>query len=396
MNILYITYDGILEPLGDSQVLSYQEKLSKDFNIILLSYEKEGDLKNKKLLNLMIKRVQGASISWVYRRYHKSPSILATFYDLFVGLIHTSYLIYKYNIKIVHARSYPPALIAMFLKLFFGVQFVFDMRGFWADERVDGDIWEKDSYIYSFTKYLEKLFLKKADHIISLTNSAVEEIKNFKYVDELQLPITVISTCVNLEKFKPNHDIKKSDNFKFGYLGTVGTWYLFDETIKAFQIGLELLPSAKILIINKGEHDFIKSKLRKYGIPLSSVELVTASHSIVPSLIQEISATVFFLKPLFSKQASAPTKLGEFLACGIPCLTNSGIGDMGNIINSGNVGVTINDFSEDSIRSALTSLIELTNEKNIEDRCVSVAKKHFSLDDGVKLYAQIYNNLLNA
>ena len=40
MSILYISYDGILEPLGQSQVLSYLERLSKDRDIYLISFEK--------------------------------------------------------------------------------------------------------------------------------------------------------------------------------------------------------------------------------------------------------------------------------------------------------------------------------------------------------------------
>ena len=41
--VLYITYDGILEPLGQSQVLNYLEKLSEDHEITLMSIEKKQD-----------------------------------------------------------------------------------------------------------------------------------------------------------------------------------------------------------------------------------------------------------------------------------------------------------------------------------------------------------------
>ena len=44
--VLYITYDGILEPLGQSQVLNYLEKLSEDHEITLMSFEKKQDTKN--------------------------------------------------------------------------------------------------------------------------------------------------------------------------------------------------------------------------------------------------------------------------------------------------------------------------------------------------------------
>ena len=43
--ILYISYDGILEPLGQSQVLSYLEKLSKKRVVHLISFEKHSDKK---------------------------------------------------------------------------------------------------------------------------------------------------------------------------------------------------------------------------------------------------------------------------------------------------------------------------------------------------------------
>ena len=48
------------------------------------------------------------------------------------------------------------------------------MRGFWADERLDGDIWKKDDFIYKIVKSLEKSFILNADHIVSLTNAAVD------------------------------------------------------------------------------------------------------------------------------------------------------------------------------------------------------------------------------
>jgi len=41
--VLYISYDGLMEPLGESQVLSYLKGLSKSYQIYLLSFEKKQD-----------------------------------------------------------------------------------------------------------------------------------------------------------------------------------------------------------------------------------------------------------------------------------------------------------------------------------------------------------------
>ena len=394
MNILYITYDGLLEPLGQSQVLAYQEQLAKDFDITLLSFEKPADLNNRQLLKSMQDRISKTSIKWIARRYHKAPSIFATSYDLLAGIVHCSYLIWRYKIKIVHARSYPPAFIALILKKLFGIKFLFDMRGFWADERVDGNIWKQDSQTYRIAKSLEKSFITNSDHIISLTNAAVNEMEKFPYLASASLPISVISTCVDLEKFTPKNENIGSEHFTLGYLGTVGTWYLFDETIQAFKTLLEIRPSAKILIINKGEHKFIQESLENQAIPLDSVEILSANHDEIPCLIKRMSATVFFLKPLFSKQASAPTKLGELLASGIPCLTNAGVGDMADIIENGGVGIALDEFSQRSIRHGIKGLIELTQQEDIIHKCRKTAELNFSLEDGINSYAKIYKSLI--
>ena len=217
--------------------------------------------------------------------------------------------------------------------------------------------------------------------------------KKFPYIASASLPVTVITTCVDLEKFTLKNNNKESEHFTLGYLGTVGTWYLFEETIQAFKILLKIRPSAKILIINKGEHKFIQESLLNQGISLNSVEILSANHDEIPSLIKRMSAAVFFLKPLFSKQAAAPTKLGELLASGIPCLTNEGVGDMANIIRNGKVGITIDDFSNLAIEDGVNKLIELTQQANIIERCRQIAELNFSLEDGIKSYAEIYKSL---
>ena len=106
-----------------------------------------------------------------------------------------------------------------------------------------------------------------------------------------------------------------------------------------------------------------------------------------------MDATVFFLKPSFSKQASAPTKLGEFLASGIPCLTNNGVGDMGDILRLSGAGKVIDELNENSIKKGVNGLIELTQQKDIMIKCRKAAALNFSLSDGVASYSKIYKSL---
>ena len=101
-------------------------------------------------------------------------------------------------------------------------------------------------------------------------------------------------------------------------------------------------------------------------------------------------AGIFFIKPVFSKQASAPTKLGEFLGCGIPCLANTGVGDMATVLEGERVGVAVDAFDPATLDAGLTRLLALLQEPDIRPRCVAAAHKHFSLDEGVARYRGVY------
>jgi len=151
-NVLYVSYDGILEPLGQSQVLSYLEGLSNERIIHLISFEKLSDKKNQFLYNQVSERIKKANIHWHPLIYHKRPTALATLWDVLNATILGFWLVLRYRLRIVHARSYVPSITALLLKKFLGTRYIFDMRGFWADERIDGGIWNKSSYLYKISK----------------------------------------------------------------------------------------------------------------------------------------------------------------------------------------------------------------------------------------------------
>jgi glycosyltransferase involved in cell wall biosynthesis len=272
-----------------------------------------------------------------------------------------------------------------------GVKYLFDMRGFWADERVDGNLWARTSLMYRVAKGFEKRFLLAADHVVSLTHAGATEIQRFPYLRGRMPPISVISTCANLEHFKPSGEVSKE--LVLGYVGTVGTWYLFEETVAVFSELIRIRPEARILILNRNEHDYIRERLELGGIPLNAVELRAADHADVPRQIARMKASVFFIKPVYSKRASAPTKLGELLGCGVPCLSNAGVGDMADIIEGERVGVAIKSLDRLALAEGLKVLLMLTEDPSTRLRCVAAAAKYFSLDEGVKRYRTIYEGL---
>lgn len=82
--ILYISYDGMTDSLGESQVVPYVEGLTeKGWNFTIMSYEKPE--RYKLFGRSMQERLRRKNIFWKRFRYHKRFSIFATLYDISRG-----------------------------------------------------------------------------------------------------------------------------------------------------------------------------------------------------------------------------------------------------------------------------------------------------------------------
>tara|TARA_B100000212_G_C26932657_1_gene346773 strand:- start:71 stop:517 length:447 start_codon:yes stop_codon:yes gene_type:complete len=148
-----------------------------------------------------------------------------------------------------------------------------------------------------------------------------------------------------------------------------------------------------MLILNRNEHQKIIKSAKLANIDLTKISIYKVDHKEVPLYIQKMNAAASLIKPCFSKLSSSPTKLGEYLGCGIPCVGNVGVGDVENILAYKNTGVILKDFSHKEINMAAQNIIELSKDKNISKKCRETALKYFSLEKGVNKYRRIYENL---
>ena len=394
--ILYISYDGMLEPLGQSQVLAYLKRLAVGRSIHLISFEKPEDWGSVTERVRLAQDIATAGIVWHPLRYHRRPSALATAWDIVCGIMLSLWLVLRHRLRIVHARSYVPSVIALVLKRLTGAKYLFDMRGFWADEKVDGGSWSRVGRLYKVAKYFERHFLLSADHVVSLTHAAIVEMQQFPYLIQGMPSITIIPTCANLAHFTAIHRAEptsSSGGLLLGYVGSVGTNYLFDMVTACFMHLLLVRPYSRLLIVNRGQHAFILNHLAAAGVPNSAFELTVASHAEVPQQMARMDAGIFFYQPSFSRAACAPTKLGEFLGCGIPCLSNAGVGDMAQVLQGEDVGVALTSFDEAAMKVGISQLLKLVDDPGTNARCVAAAQRHFSLDEGVARYENIYHKL---
>ena len=385
--ILYLTYDGLLEPLGYSQIICYLKDLSNKYSITVISLEKNKDLIDRENYNNIKKILDSNNIKWKYLKYNggvlKYLNIINLFFYTFLSII-----IYKY--KVIHARSYIPASIAYFIKLIFKTDYFFDMRGLWVDERIDWKLWKKNSFQYLIFKFLEKKIIYNSHTIISLTKDGLQEIKN-RYKDlSKNINLFVIPTSVNIVK---NHEFIKNYNkfINVTHLGAIGTRYNFDLCLSLFK-KLNINDDYFLNIINKGEHNAIKKYLKKFEITKSNYLLEYVRPYDINKIFKYTDFGLFFPVPGTYLKAYFPTKLGEFLSNGVPIITCKINNDVDSIILNNNVGIILEDCENINYQKLKKKITTILNDDNLKQRCINVAKNHFDISKAVNNYSKIYNN----
>ncbi|MFA0496402.1 hypothetical protein [Vibrio sp. 10N.222.54.B11] len=392
-NVLYVAYTGLLEPLGQSQVLAYLTRLSSDYNFILVTFEKEVDLKDSaevKRLELLTKQY---NITWLPNKYHKKPRLLATAFDIITMLRLTFKLVKNYNIKLIHCRSYIPSIAVNIASRITKTPFIFDMRALWPEEMVDAGRLNRKSVVYKVLKYLECKLLINSAMNISLTDVAVPYLVN-TIPNLSKNKFSVIPTCVDLTRFD---SLVKADNplsnTKLGTMGTViSGWYHLDWLFNTLKISKELFPESDFKIVTRDDHHELNQLANRYNLSSFSVEQCSADE--VKTAIDELMFGILYFTAGVSKIGSAPTRMAEFLACGKPILGNRGVGDMADLIEKYNVGVVIEDGSDEEIKRGLILMHDFLLDPDYPERCRKAAVELFSADVGAEKYHQVYERCI--
>ncbi|MES2588763.1 MAG: glycosyltransferase [Bacteroidota bacterium] len=408
-NVLYISYDGMTDALGQSQVLPYLFGLSElEYTIHLISFEKKEQFSilNKEISSLC----QQNNITWHPLKYTKKPPVFSTMWDLFRMSQKAKKLQRQYSFSLVHCRSYLPGMVGLSLKRKFGVKFLFDMRGFWADERVDGGQWNLNQWIfkkvYQFFKKQELDLFSNCDECVSLTENGKRELLTWKLNRNDKLTVNVIPCCVDLNHFDYNRikDEEKTsylkkyniqaDDIVICYLGSLSTVYMFKEVLDLISKIEEKYNNYKFLIFTHEDQSLVKKYISQSDIKkVDHIHIDSLKRAQVPIALSLCSFSIFFCKPSYPRKGTSPTRLAELIACGVSVISNKDIGDSEEHIKENNLGYVFDDFKNANFNRFLEDFDLNKDFSKSELRLVS--EKLFSLEDGVKKYAAIYKRILD-
>jgi glycosyltransferase involved in cell wall biosynthesis len=182
--------------------------------------------------------------------------------------------------------------------------------------------------------------------------------------------------------------------FELIYVGAVTGLYLLAEIGRFYLAVRARRPDAFLRILTKGSVAEASDVLRRVGLSAEDFWIGPAQPADVPEYLRRARLGISFRKATFAQIASSPTKIPEYLAAGLPVVSNAGIGDTDEILAGERVGVVLKSFDERALAEAAEQALALAIDPTVRARCVRVARAHFDLVSvGGVGYTEVYRRI---
>ena len=404
--MLYLTYDGLLDPLGGSQIIPYVKGLSSPSRkFYILSFEKR-----KRIIDsaaAMRNELQMLDIGWTFLVFTERFGILGKLWDLMRLYLAAARIALHRGIGVVHARGHAAAKVGALIKHFTGAKFIFDFRGLWADERVDKGGWDLSKFFhrvqYQHFKRSERRLLVSVDQIVVLTDAVVEEIRRISATSISK--INVIPCCADFDHFRPQDVNARSFSLNrlaippearvLGYLGSIGRLYQIDRFLRLFEIAANIDDSVYGLVITTDVEAFAQLVERFVPHELRSrIKVHSATRAEVPIAICGMDVSVCFIETSYARIAASPTKLAECFAMGIPAICNAGVGDVEEQVRMLGGGIVVDPKSDEDLLKVAGKFSQIAEMGGTRLR--EAARPLLGLEFAISRYQRVYDNLLTS
>jgi len=392
--ITQVSLDGLLTPLGQSQVLAVSECLqAMGWKCTILSLEPEPA--NEDAFDRLYARMALSGVCWEHRHYRRGRigavknvvSMTAMLRDVWE------------RSDLFHCRSYFGAFFPATSDIFRNVPYVFDTRGYWVDEKIEAGRWFQDSASRAIARRVERELYERASGVVTLTELAAEDVRNGRFGRRHPEQRSIcIPTCVDYTKFRMERGAAPHDFLNDGpivaYVGSLNPSYEYRKSLQLAALILNRAPQAKFLALTSQVSE-MSSLADAFAIPTSRRLIAGVAYDEMHLWLPWIDfGLTLLVDPIQAKRASMPTKLAEFFATGIAPISHGANSEVTDWVNRAGSGMVLEDLSNGSLERAADFVARGVRDADVIMRARLTAEKHFSLDSGAKRYDALFRDVL--
>lgn len=388
--VVYFSYDGLLDPLGQSQIIPYISAISAaGHTLTVVSYEKFG--RSAKQIEHLEQQLLRMGVSWERLKFRSGKFWAVK--RLLAGIILMRKLCKNLQPDFVHLRGLLPAIIYQLSCS--STPSLYDFRGFALGEWVDIGKLSKKSITYHFLNFLDHQAVKKASGLVVLEDSAKALLKDTYEVPNV--PLKVIRTCTDTQRYKAD-DIKKNNqnsDLRLVFLGGAKFPYRPDLALALVEKINEYGVDCTLDFINEGDHDIIKQAIDQTTISTEKLRVLSCEHSQIPKILPKYDCGLVMVESSPWRRVCSPTKTGEYLSSGLPVISLKGIDALDELSQRTDCVrlVSAKDLMERFQNNELQKIISVIRSNDIAQKAKILAKKEFDLEEASRLYTELYSEI---
>lgn len=403
INLGFISDAGFYSTAFNSQVLSLLNGVKDEVENISLVVLEQSLLPFLKLINPEIKR----KIDRIKKQFKiaevivQKPRILRWLMKIESRTLRRIINDSLEKVNILHCHGEAGGYLGLLARKEIGrdIPLISDLRGLVSEESLlcgkEGNLIK--SFLFNLRAYefqkIEEYVVKESDLIFCVSR------KFKKYLQEKYKAspdkIAVIPSLVDSRFFFFSPEIRKRKRKELGierrivfvYSGSTVKWQLPEETISFFKKIKEIIPEAFLLFLT---NNILHARKYFNGINGEDYLLISVPYREVPDYLNAADIGILLRERNLVNRVASPMKFGEYLCCGLPVITTSGVGDTEEIIEQQGIGRLL-DLKD--VRIDKNELIQFLNNVNRE-RVTKIGKGLFSIDSNKSKIISYWNRVL--
>lgn len=395
MRLLYVTWDGPGNNYLDALFFPIFERLRRrgvQTHVVQFSWDLES------FRERTAASAAQYGVTWEVHAVPRRPLHLATAAAVTLGAAVVARAARNHHADVLMPRSHIPAAIALTAHRLAGrPRLVWDSDGLVPDERADFGGWSRRGPVYLGFRALERRMLRRSATVLTRTTHAAEILS-----ERAGVPLdrfVVVSNGKDPAHFnqgtpEQRQVVRTELGVPAGapllaHVGSLGPQYRAHEMVQTFLRIRERLPGAHLLLLTSAT-DMAQTLVRDAGLPAGAATVLRVPAPDVPRYVRACDAGFAFREPSLSQRAVCPIKVAEYLLCGVPVLSNRGVGDLEHQLTDSTVGLLAPDLSSRSLDELTERFVSSVWPQRDAARVTARALglDHYSLDACADGYAR--------
>ncbi|HEU4573509.1 MAG TPA: glycosyltransferase, partial [Chitinophagaceae bacterium] len=397
-HIIIFLYNSYNDPLCQGLLVKYCKELVLDgdkfFHII--SFEQPQYRLSVEEVLLEKRKLAERNINWYPLQFHTGRFLLVKKgYDCLRGILKAIRIKYKHKCETIVAFANIAGSMSYLIAKLTGMRLVvfsYEPHSLFLKEL---GCWKESSLKFKLLRFLEVKLGRNADVVITGTRYMIDHLQMTGVKGKLyRLP-----TSVDSDLFKFDEIARSSIRQKFGlndkrvviYTGKFGDLYYKDEI---FEVAATLYNSNRLyffIFLTGHDKDEITELFDRYKIPAESYWIGRVPHEEVSQFLSAADIGLVTVADFPSRKYCSPTKVGEYLCCGLPYIVTRGTSEDDIYAEVYNVGVVVEKFSRSGVLPKLNAINDLLAEpkEQLAERCRQTGVAYRGYKNAIQLFQKI-------